>query len=683
MHTRTDRAKADEAPASVKARDASRGTLVGALRTAGSRSGSGRSGGRRWAAALALAVTAAVLAPISGAAAAEEASFGDVSVDSVHGPSVDALGSEGVLEGTECAPGQFCPWEGLARWVMAVWLVRALDGTDPDTAASTRFGDVDPQAWWATHVERLAELGVTTGCSTEPLQYCPNETVTRAQMASFLVRAFNYDEAAAAGFADVTEDGVHTANINALAAAGVTTGCSTDPPQYCPQEPVARAQMATFIARAVDLIHTPTTTPAPTASYNITYTTDAVFDQRDPGGPFVGYEGSVAVWVDDPGSANPRKLPYNYHPGLSPDNKHIYYLSSENGNELWVIDANGSNARKLASSVHVGQSYASYYGLPDWSPDGSRITYEVRDDDEGSGELWVAEVDGSHPRKIADGFTSPSWSNNYDYYWSPDGSRITYRIRSEYSWDELWVVDADGSNARKIDYTAIPLDDANYLGSFGWTRDGSRITYVLWGDAEGSDQVGVAEVDGSHPRSPPISAWRYRWSPDGSRIAYSSFLGGGWVVDADGSDARQFADIYTYIQYSWSPDGSRIAYTVESEDRAELWVVNADGSDARKIADDYLLSSDSWSPDGSRIAYTVESEDWGQLWVINADGSDARRLAGSYSGKLSWSPDGSRIAYTVPSEDRAELWVVNADGSDARKIADSVALVRGWVPASD
>ena len=73
---------------------------------------------------------------------------------------------------------------------MAVWLVRILDGADPGAVSSSRFVDVDASQWWTSYVDGLADLGVTAGCATEPDRFCPHETVSRAQMASFLVGAF-------------------------------------------------------------------------------------------------------------------------------------------------------------------------------------------------------------------------------------------------------------------------------------------------------------------------------------------------------------------------------------------------------------------------------------------------------------------------------------------------------------
>ncbi|MCY4494934.1 MAG: S-layer homology domain-containing protein, partial [Acidimicrobiaceae bacterium] len=85
------------------------------------------------------------------------------------------------------------------------------------------------------------------------LRYCPDRPVTRAQMASFLTRALDLPAAAAAGFTDVDPTGTHAADIDALFAAEITTGCGTDPLRYCPDRPVTRAQMASFLIRALNL----------------------------------------------------------------------------------------------------------------------------------------------------------------------------------------------------------------------------------------------------------------------------------------------------------------------------------------------------------------------------------------------------------------------------------------------
>lgn len=176
----------------------------------------------------------------------------DIDTAGVHQPAIDTLKEGGFFDGTECGVQRFCPNEPMTRWVMAVWLIRAHYGADNVGDTNSTFADVDDLLWWAPHTQRLAELGITQGCDVFPLRYCPQKTVTRAQMASFLVRYLNLDHAPSAGFTD-TGNNVHAANINAIAAAGITSGCATQPLRYCPDRPVTRGQMATFLLRAFNI----------------------------------------------------------------------------------------------------------------------------------------------------------------------------------------------------------------------------------------------------------------------------------------------------------------------------------------------------------------------------------------------------------------------------------------------
>ena len=203
-------------------------------------------------------VAASVIAVVPATAGAQQDGFSDVEPGS-HKPAIDALAELGMFEGTLCGEATFCPSDPVERSTMAVWLVRVLEDEDPAAIETSRFADVDAEQWWAPFVERIAELEITVGCRQEPLRYCPDELVTRARMATFLVRAFDLEPAEPAGFDDI-EGSTHEPAINALAAAKITAGCKQDPLQYCPQKPVTRAQMATFLARALGLVEIPATT---------------------------------------------------------------------------------------------------------------------------------------------------------------------------------------------------------------------------------------------------------------------------------------------------------------------------------------------------------------------------------------------------------------------------------------
>ena len=175
--------------------------------------------------------------------------------EGVHRSAIDELAAKGLFEGTLCGDGEFCPTEPIKRSTMAVWLVRALEDSEPSEPRNPRFVDVAAEHPWAGHIERLAQLSVTVGCASDPLRYCPQESVTRAEMATFLTRAFELEAAEPIGFADLNPESSHNASIDALAAAGITVGCASDPLRYCPQESVTRAEMATFLVRAINSNH--------------------------------------------------------------------------------------------------------------------------------------------------------------------------------------------------------------------------------------------------------------------------------------------------------------------------------------------------------------------------------------------------------------------------------------------
>jgi uncharacterized protein YkwD len=116
------------------------------------------------------------------------------------------------------------------------------------------FGDV-PDSYWAWNfIERLYEAGITGGCGTSPLRFCPDDIVTRAQMAVFLLRGIHTSAyvppaiGPGTGFGDVPSSYWSASWIKQLAAEGITTGCGNG--NFCPEHPVTRAQMAVFLLRS-------------------------------------------------------------------------------------------------------------------------------------------------------------------------------------------------------------------------------------------------------------------------------------------------------------------------------------------------------------------------------------------------------------------------------------------------
>ena len=175
--------------------------------------------------------------------------FSDVADSSMHFDSIAALWARGGTMGCSVEPFLYCPDSFVTRAQMAAFLLRGL--VWPSDQPS-KFTDVDPASTHATAIGKLYAEGVVSGCTSEPLRFCPDSFVTRAQMATFLVRAFNLvTPKEAIAFADVDPTSTHHASIQALFAAGVTSGCATEPLRFCPDSFVTRAQMATFLVRAL------------------------------------------------------------------------------------------------------------------------------------------------------------------------------------------------------------------------------------------------------------------------------------------------------------------------------------------------------------------------------------------------------------------------------------------------
>ncbi len=170
--------------------------------------------------------------------------FCDVPAVSTFPADIRWLADRGITTG--CNPpfqDLFCPKRPVTRGQMAAFLGRTLQ---LPPAPSAGFTDVPRGSTFEGDINRLAAAGITTGCG--PNRYCPNDPVTRQQMAAFLVRAFGLPPAGSAGFTDVPPGSTFEGDINRLAAAGITTGCG--PSSFCPTNPVTREQMAAFLRRA-------------------------------------------------------------------------------------------------------------------------------------------------------------------------------------------------------------------------------------------------------------------------------------------------------------------------------------------------------------------------------------------------------------------------------------------------
>lgn len=185
-------------------------------------------------------------------------------------PDIEYIAIRGISLG--CGARMFCPDRLVTRAETSAFLTRALSdaaapssgplGTEAPWDGLTGTGeqvfiDVRPQDWFAPHVEELAARGITIGYGNGDFQ--PDRIVSRAEMATFLVRAFDIELSDPSGvFRDVSRDAYYAAAAEALHGLGVVTGCDSPGAggeanglSFCPDRAVHRAEMATLLARTL------------------------------------------------------------------------------------------------------------------------------------------------------------------------------------------------------------------------------------------------------------------------------------------------------------------------------------------------------------------------------------------------------------------------------------------------
>jgi hypothetical protein len=175
--------------------------------------------------------------------------FADVAPTDYYFNAINLMSQSGITAG--CGGNNFCPMQMVTRYQMAIFVVRAIQGGDNFAPSPTPyFSDVPASAPGFQWIQRLYELGITAGCGTG--KYCPNDNVTRDQMATILIRArygakaeFTYPGTPV--FSDVPASYPYFTWIQRMSIDGITAGCGGG--KYCPGDPVTRGDMAVFLMR--------------------------------------------------------------------------------------------------------------------------------------------------------------------------------------------------------------------------------------------------------------------------------------------------------------------------------------------------------------------------------------------------------------------------------------------------
>jgi Tol biopolymer transport system component len=265
----------------------------------------------------------------------------------------------------------------------------------------------------------------------------------------------------------------------------------------------------------------------------------------------------------------------------------ILFVSSRNGIEqLYMMNPDGTGIVQITSGPYS-------HGGGRWSPDAKQIV--ALTDENWSTDCYtkmvVMNADGTDRRVIGCGSQMA---------WSPDGKKIffTYCPSCEIGIYNLglYSIDPDGNNAALV--------SRDWAGEATFSPDGKTVAFVYSDPSDSIPQVVIKVMDYpsfTNVRSVgPVGAVAPRFSPNGEEIAFS-YGNDVFIMGSDGSNARRITDHVTREHYyfpRWSPDGSKIiflSYLLDGSQKIYLYMVNRDGTNLHKVLDDSGVSSGDWS----------------------------------------------------------------------------------------
>ena len=253
---------------------------------------------------------------------------------------------------------------------------------------------------------------------------------------------------------------------------------------------------------------------------------------------------------------------------------------------------------------------------------GGIIAFTSRENNEW--QIYIVNDDSSGKRKV-----TVNVRGGYEPNWSPDGTKIVYQ------YDGIWIADLASG-----EITRIPLSRAanhlpnEYLVKPAWSPDGEWIAFLNENGTQGD--IYLIRPDGTDLRrltkSNDISRdGNLVWSPDGKQLAYSAYLNENieiYVMDLE--DALQGAIASQQLTHSpaftrnlvtsWSPDGSRLAFSSDRDGNTEIYLMNVDGSNVVRLTNNPASDTEpGWSPDDKLIAFSSDRDGNIEIYIMDVE----------------------------------------------------------------
>src|SRR6266545_604439 len=338
------------------------------------------------------------------------------------------------------------------------------------------------------------------------------------------------------------------------------------------------------------------------------------------------------------------------NPVVSPDGKtavytvNVYDMEADRGNsDIWISLVSGRPAKRLTTNKASD-------GSPAWSPDGRRIAFVSKREDDKAAQIYVLPVDGGEPERLTD---MPLPVSNPK--WFPDGSRIAFvssviagaetpeATKKAVEAREKSKVKARVSENRLYRYWDHWLTDGEYARIFAVDVATKKVTDLL----SGSKRIfGLEEGAGSFDISPD-GAW-VAFEANSTPEPYHVWNTDIFLVPISGGEPKNLtADNPAEDKNPvFSPDGRSLAYGLERKadgwpDQTRLAVLDLASGKTSVLTEDFDRSCGGWrwTPDGAAIVFQAEARARGNLYVVSARGA---RRACPLRGQLALPPGRDR-----------------------------------------
>jgi len=266
--------------------------------------------------------------------------------------------------------------------------------------------------------------------------------------------------------------------------------------------------------------------------------------------------------------------------------------------------------------------------------------------------------------------------------WGVFDTKIAYTGVTGKKRKGIFVMDMDGHGAGAI------IKNKSINLSPAWSPDGSRIAFTSY--IKNNPDLYIASSGGGRMKRISMGGGSNitpAWAPGGGRIAFSSSVGGAanlYTVSSNGGRASRLTVSPTIdISPDYSPDGGSIVFASERAGGLHIYSMSAGGGGAQRLTFvGYQNDMPSWSPMGDKIAFAGRDMGAFDIFIMNPDGSNIQRLTigTGNNDHPSFSPDGRMISFSSTREGGSAIYLMRADGSNQTRVSKGNGLLPEWGP---